>query len=401
MSARDSDGSGGAIKPETAAVRTQVGTSPQREHSVPLFLTSSFVFDDSEEMRAAFADEISRNIYSRFTNPNVAELSEKIRILEGAEAGLSTATGMAAVFATFGALLSSGDHLLACRSLFGSTHTILTKILPRWGITHSYFDAADPDSWAAHVRPNTKLVFAETPTNPAVDLVDLERLGALCAERDLLLAVDNCFATPILQRPIDFGAHLSIHSATKFIDGQGRVMGGIVAGRTDLVKQIFDFARATGPALSPFNAWVLSKSVETLAVRMERHSENAMTVARWLEAQKGVTDVRYPFLPSHPQYEIAKRQMTGGGAIVAFKLPGGLQQGRDFLDALQMCSLTANLGDTRTIASHPTSTTHAKLTEEERLAQGITPGLVRLSVGLEHPDDVIADLAQALERSKG
>jgi O-succinylhomoserine sulfhydrylase len=231
--------------------------------------------------------------------------------------------------------------------------------------------------------------------------VDLECLGALCAERDLLLAVDNCFATPILQRPIEFGAHLSIHSATKFIDGQGRVMGGIVVGRSDLVKQIFDFARATGPALSPFNAWVLSKSVETLALRMERHSENATAVARWLEKQTGVTDVRYPFLPSHPQYDVATRQMSGGGAIVTFRLPGGLEQGRRFLDALDMCSLTANLGDTRTIASHPSSTTHAKLTEVERLAVGITPGLVRISVGLEHPVDVIADLAQAIEQSAG
>jgi O-succinylhomoserine sulfhydrylase len=392
---------GGPRRPETVAVRTQVEVTPQKEHSVPLYLTSSFVFDSAEEMRAAFADEISRNIYSRFTNPNAAELAEKIRLLEGAEAGLSTATGMAAVFATFGALLSSGDHLLACRSLFGATHTILTKILPRWGIAHSYFDAADPDSWAAQVRPNTRLVFAETPTNPAVDIVDLERLGALCAERGLLLAIDNCFATPVLQRPLEFGAHLSIHSATKFIDGQGRVMGGIVVGRADLVKQIFDFARATGPALSPFNAWVLSKSVETLALRMERHSENAMTVARWLETQEGVLEVRYPFLPSHPQHAVAKRQMTRGGAILAFKLPGGFEQGRRFLDALAMCSVTANLGDTRTIASHPSSTTHARLTEEERLAVGITPGLVRISVGLEHPDDVIADLSQALERSAG
>lgn len=389
------------LKPQTSAVRTQVDVTPQREHSVPIFLTSSFVFDDSEEMRAAFADEIDRNIYSRFTNPNVAELSEKIRILEGAEAGHSTATGMAAVFATFGALLSSGDHILACRSLFGSTHTILTKILPRWGITHSYFDAWDPDSWADGVRDNTRLVFAETPTNPAVDLVDLERLCALCAERDLLCVVDNCFATPILQRPLDLGAHLSLHSATKFIDGQGRVMGGVVVGRADLVKEIFDFSRATGPSLSPFNAWVLSKSVETLEIRMEKHSENAATVARWLEEQSGVVDVKYPFLPSHPQYEVAKRQMSGGGALLSFKLPGGLEQGRRFLDAIEMCSLTANLGDTRSIVSHPSSTTHAKLTEEERLAVGITPGLVRISVGLEHPDDVIADIGQALERSAG
>jgi O-succinylhomoserine sulfhydrylase len=387
-------------KPQTEAVRTQAEVSPHREHSVPIYLTSSFVFDDSEEMRAAFADEIDRNIYSRFTNPNVAELAEKIRILEGAEAGHATATGMAAVFATFGALLSSGDHILACRSLFGSTHTVLEKVLPRWGITHTYFDAWDPDSWEEKVQPNTRLVFAETPTNPAVDLVDLERLGALSAERKLILVIDNCFATPVFQRPLDFGAHVSLHSATKFLDGQGRVMGGVVVGRADLIKKIFDFARATGPALSPFNAWVLSKSVETLEVRMEKHSQNAMAVAKWLESQPGVTDVKYPFLPSHPQYEVAKRQMTGGGGLVSFKVEGGLESGRRFMNAVEMCSLTANLGDTRTIVSHPSSTTHAKLAEEERLAVGITPGLVRISVGLEHPDDVIADLRQALEKAK-
>ncbi len=399
MSEKEKKAPGGP-DPQTAAVRTQVDVSSAREHSVPVFLTSSFVFDNAEEMRAAFADEIDRNIYSRFTNPNVAELSEKIRILERAEAGHSTATGMAAVFATFGALLSAGDHILACRSLFGSTHTILTKILPRWGITHSYFDAWDPDSWDEKVQDSTKLVFAETPTNPAVDLVDLERLVALCRKHDLLCVVDNCFATPILQRPLDFGADLSIHSATKFIDGQGRVMGGVVVGRQDLVKPIFDFARATGPSLSPFNAWVLSKSVETLELRMTKHCENAMEVALWIEGQKGVSEVRYPFLPSHPQYEVAKRQMSAGGAILAFKLDGGIEQGKRFLDSIQMCSLTANLGDTRTIVSHPSSTTHAKLTEEERLAVGITPGLVRISVGLEHPDDVIADIRQALSRSR-
>jgi O-succinylhomoserine sulfhydrylase len=351
-------------------------------------------------MRAAFADEIQRNIYSRFTNPNVAELAEKIRILEGAEAGHATATGMAAVFCTFAALLSAGDHLLCCRSIFGATHTMLTKILPRFGIEHSYFDAGDPDSWSGLVRKNTKLIFAETPTNPAVDLVDLERLGALAKKKNVLLAVDNAFATPIHQKPIEFGAHLSVHSATKFIDGQGRVMGGVVVGRADLVKQIFDFARTTGPALSPFNAWILSKSVETLEVRMEKHAENALVVAQWLEGQKGVEDVKYPFLRSHPQYAVAKRQMTGGGAVLSFRLAGGLAQGKRFLDALELCSMTANLGDTRTIASHPSSTTHAKLTEAERLAVNIPPGLVRISVGLEHPDDVIADIAQALKKSK-
>jgi len=386
---------------QTGAVRIQAEVTQHREHSVPIFLTSSFVFDDSEEMRAAFAGENDRNIYSRFTNPNVTELSHKIAHLEGAESGHSMATGMAAVFSTFGALLSSGDHIVACRSLFGSTHTILTKILPRWGISHTYIDAWDPDAWPGAVQDNTKLIFVETPTNPAVDLVDLERLGALAKASGAILAVDNCFATPILQRPIDFGAHLSIHSATKFIDGQGRVMGGVVVGQADLVKEIFDFCRATGPALSPFNAWVLSKSVETLALRMERHSQNALVIAEWLETQRDVSAVRYPFLPSHPQYEVAKRQMSGGGAVVAFTLDGGLEQGKRFLDSVEMCSLTANLGDTRSIVSHPSSTTHAKLSEEERQAVRITPGLVRISVGLEHPTDVIADVEQALEKSRG
>ncbi|MGD2046437.1 MAG: O-succinylhomoserine sulfhydrylase [Gemmatimonadota bacterium] len=388
-------------KPQTEAVRIQAEVGPHREHAVPIFATSSFVFDGSDEMRAAFAGDIDRNIYSRFTNPNVAELSEKIAMLEGAEAGHSVATGMAAVFATFGALLSSGDHIVACRSLFGSTHSVLTKVLRRWGIEHTYIDAWDPDSWPEAVQDNTKLVFVETPTNPAVDLVDLERLAALAKECGAILAVDNCFATPILQRPIELGADLCIHSATKFIDGQGRVLGGVVVGPADLVKDIFDFCRATGPALSPFNAWILSKSVETLELRMEKHCQNALEIAKWLEAQDGVADVRYPFLPSHPQYEVAKRQMTGGGAVVAFQLEGGLEQGKRFLDSIEMCSLTANLGDTRTIVSHPSSTTHAKLSEEERQAVRITPGLVRVSVGLEHPDDVVADLAQALERSRG
>jgi O-succinylhomoserine sulfhydrylase len=386
-------------RPQTWAVRAQVEESSHHEHSVPIFVTSSFVFEDSEEMRAAFAGELDRNIYARFTNPNVEELSEKIRRLEGAEAGHSLATGMAAVFATFGALLSSGDHILACRSLFGSTHTILTKILPRFGITHTYVDAADPDSWPGEILENTRMIFVETPTNPAVDLVDLEWLGGLVADRDLILVVDNCFATPILQRPLEFGAHLSLHSATKYLDGQGRVMGGVVVGGKDLLQKIHDFSRATGPSLSPFNAWVLSKSVETLEVRMEKHSENALAVAQWLEGRAGVSSVRYPFLPSHPQHEIARRQMSSGGGILSFIVEGGLEQGKRFMDSVKLCSLTANLGDTRTIVTHPTTTTHAKLTEEEREAVGITPGLIRISVGLEDVRDVIEDVEQALDAS--
>jgi O-succinylhomoserine sulfhydrylase len=386
--------------PQTRSVRIQAERSPHKEHAVPLFLTSSFVFDDAEEMRAAFADEVARPIYSRFTNPNVQEFVDRLCALEGAEAGCATATGMAAVFATFAALCSSGDHILSGRAVFGATHTMLTKILPRFGITHTYADLGDLDSWAGAVTKRTKLVYVETPTNPGVDVVDLEWLGKFSRERGLVLVVDNCFATPVITRPIEYGADLSLHSATKFIDGQGRVLGGIVVGKKQLTDEIFQFCRTTGPALSPFNAWLLSRSLETLEVRMQRHSENALEVARFLEGRADVSDVRYPLLPSHPQYAAARKQMKWGGGIVAFKVEGGAARGRAFLDAIGMCSLTANLGDSRTIVSHPASTTHARMTEEERLAVGITPGLVRVSVGLEAPRDVIADLEQALDRSR-
>jgi O-succinylhomoserine sulfhydrylase len=388
-------------RPPTRAVRIQADLSQHREHSVPLYLTSSFVFDDAEEMRATFADEIRGNIYSRFTNPNVAELAEKLRLMEGAEAGHAVASGMAAIFATFAALLSAGDHIVACRSVFGSTHRIVSKILPRLGITYTYVDAGEPAAWEPAVRENTRMVFVETPTNPALDLVDLAWLGEITRRRGLILAVDNCFSTPVLQRPIEHGADLVIHSATKFIDGQGRVLGGAVVGREDLVGEIFAFCRATGPALSPFNAWVLSKSLETLHLRMERHSATALELAKWLEGRPGVASVRYPYLPSHPQHELAKRQMSAGGGVVTFTIEGGIERGRRFLDAIEMCSLTANLGDTRTIVTHPASTTHAKLAEEERSAVGITPGLIRISVGLEDPADIRDDLSQALEKAIG
>ena len=386
--------------PQTRSIRMQAARSPHKEHAVPVFLTSSFVFDDAEEMRAAFADEIERPIYSRFTNPNVQELVDRLCAMEGAEAGCATATGMAAVFATFAALCGTGDHILSCRAVFGATHTLLTKILPRFGITHTYVDVEDTAAWDRAVTPATKLIYVETPTNPGVDVVDLEWLGRFARERGLILVVDNCFATPVIQRPIEFGADLSLHSATKFIDGQGRVLGGVVVGRKQLVDQIFQFCRTTGPALSPFNAWLLSRSLETLEVRMQRHSESALEVARFLECRPDVSDVRYPLLPSHPQHAAAKRQMKWGVGIVAFKVAGGSARGRAFLDAIEMSSLTANLGDTRTIVSHPASTTHARMTEEERLAVGITPGLVRVSVGLEAVGDVIADLERALDRSR-
>ncbi len=384
----------------TKAVRIRTKQSSQKEHSTPLFMSSSFPFDTAGEMRAAFADEIGVNIYSRFSNPNVQEFTDRLCALEGAEAGYGTASGMAAIFASMVTFLSKGDHLISCRNIFGATHTMITKYLSKWGIEHSYFDADKPEQIEKLIRKTTKMIFVETPTNPGLDIVDLEKIGKIAKKHKLIFNVDNCFATPIFQRPIEFGADLVTHSATKFLDGQGRAVGGAVVGRKDLINEIYLFCRCTGPALSPFNAWILSKSLETLEVRMDRHASNALALAKWLEKQTGISEVKYPFLPSHPQYKIAKKQMSSGGGLVAFTLKGGQKQGQKFQDALKMCSLTANLGDTRTIVAHPSSTTHAKLTEAERLAAGVTPGLVRVSVGLEHIDDIIADIEQALKKSK-
>ena len=386
------------LHPITKAIRTQTERTNEGEHSTPLFLTSSFCFDNAEDMRAAFADETDDNIYSRFSNPGVSEFIDKMVELEGAEAGVATSTGMSAVFATFMALLKKGDHLLSCNAVFGSTHNIIKKYLPNYGIECSYVSADKPEEWEAAIRPNTKMIYLETPTNPGLDIIDLEFVAALAKKHNLILNVDNCFATPVNQRPIDFGAHLVLHSATKWIDGQGRVLGGVIVGDKELINEIYLFTRNTGPALSPFNAWVLSKSLETLDVRMERHAKNALQIATALENHPKLSWLKYPYLKSHPQYNIAVKQMKNGGGIVCFELKGGLESGRNFLNSLQMLSLTANLGDTRSIASHPASTTHGKLTEEERLEVNITPGLIRISVGLEYADDILNDILQALEK---
>lgn len=383
---------------ETNAIRNQLERTQFLEHSVPLYLTSSFVFEDVEDMRASFAEEKERNIYSRFSNPNTGELVQKICQMEGAEDGFAFATGMAAVYSTFAALLNSGDHIVSAGSVFGSTHTLFTKYFPKWNITTSYFDVNKPETIESFIQPNTKILYAESPTNPAVDIIDLEVLSTLAKKHNLILVIDNCFATPYLQKPIHFGADLVIHSATKLIDGQGRVLGGITVGKTDLIREIYLFSRNTGPALSPFNAWVLSKSLETLAVRVEKHCENALKVAEFLENNPNVLSVKYPFLKSHPQYEVAKKQMKLGGNVVAFEVKGGIEAGRSFLNKIKLCSLSANLGDTRTIVTHPASTTHSKLTAEERLAVSITDGLVRVSVGLETVQDIINDLDQALTK---
>jgi O-succinylhomoserine sulfhydrylase len=405
------------MKKQTKAIRIQTKKSPNREHSVPLYLTSSFAFESAEQGKALFEETEEGNIYSRFSNPNVTEFVDKVCMLENAEDGIATGTGMAAVFASMAGLLKSGDHIVACRALFGSAHQIITQILSKWGITHTYVDATATEAeWEAAIqgnpttgtasagtperdRPVARMVYLETPSNPGLELVDLTMLARLKAKYNFILNVDNCFATPILQTPIDLGADLSIHSATKFMDGQGRVLGGIVVGSKELIQPIRFFARHTGPSLSPFNAWVLSKSLETLELRMERHCRNAQQLAEALEALPDVDRVLYPFLPSHPQYELAKEQMSAGGAIVTIELAGGFERVNAFFDALQIPTLSSNLGDSRTIVTNPNTTTHAKLKPEEKAALGITPGLIRISVGLEAIDDLIEDFTQAIEKS--
>jgi O-succinylhomoserine sulfhydrylase len=382
---------------QSKLIRARVDQTKNNEHASPLFLTSSFTFDNAEDMRAAFADETDANIYSRFSNPNVKEFVDRLCILENAEAGFATASGMSAVFGSFMALLKKGDHLLSCNAVFGSTHTVISKYMPKYGINYSYLGTnATEAEWEAAITPNTKMIYLESPTNPGLDILDIAMISRVAKKHNIILNVDNCFATPIGQTPIDLGADLVVHSATKWIDGQGRVLGGAVVGRKDLIHEIYLFCRSTGPSMSPFNAWVLSKSLETLEVRMDRHCSNAHYIAEKLEGNDKINFVKYPFLTSHPQHAIAKAQMKNGGGVVCFELKGGIEAGRKFLNQIKMLSLTANLGDSRSIASHPASTTHAKLSEAERQATGITPGLIRISVGLEHRDDILADILQAL-----
>ena len=389
------------MKEQSKLIRKQAPRSQNREHSVPLYLTSSFIFDDAEQGRAIFADEIQGNIYSRYSNPNTTEFIDKVCELEGAEAGLAFSSGMAGIFASLAGLLKSGDHILACRSIFGSTHQLLNQLFPRWGITFTYVDAAKPEEWEAAIKPETRMIFLETPSNPGLELVDLEWLGGFKKKYpNIIINVDNCFATPYLQKPIPYGIDLVSHSATKYFDGQGRVLGGVVVGRAYLIKELMFFIRHTGPAMSAFNAWIFSKGLETLTIRMDRHCSSALKLAEMLESHPAVELVRYPHLPSHPQYELAKRQMKQGGGIVTFIVKGGFSQAQRFLDALKMISISSNLGDARTIATHPASTTHSKLSEDERAAIGIQPGSIRISVGLEDAEDILNDIAQALDNSK-
>ena len=381
---------------ETKAIRAQMERSDNNEHSTPLYLTSSFVFDTADDMRAAFNDESDDFIYSRYSNPNLNEFVNKVCLLENAEAGVSFGSGMAAIYTTFMALLKSGDHLISCSSVFGATHAIFTKYFPKLNISHSYFNTNNVLAIEKLIKPETKFIYLETPTNPAIELIDLEVVSAIAKKHKLLLIVDNCFATPYLQQPIKYGADLVLHSATKYMDGQGRVLGGITVGKKDLINDIYLFGRLTGPSMSPFNAWVLSKSLETLALRMDRHCENALYIAQQLEGHEQLENVSYPFLPSHPNYTIAKKQMKAGGGIITITMKGGYEAAKTFLDKLQMIKISPNLGDARSIVTHPASSTHCKLSEEERLTVGIKPGLIRISIGLENKEDILNDLLNAL-----
>jgi len=388
-------------KEQSKIIREQAQRSNIREHSVPLYLTSSFIFDSAEQGRAVFAEEEEAMVYSRYANPNTTEFINKVCLLEGAEAGLAFGSGMGAIFACFAGFIESGDHIVSSRAIFGSTHQLFTQLFPRWGVTTTYVDAINPEEWEIAIQPNTKFIFLESPSNPGLELVDLEWLGGLKKKYpNIIFAIDNCFATPYLQKPLQYGFDLSIHSATKYMDGQGRVLGGVIVGKQELMDKLMFFIRHTGPAMSAFNAWVLSKSIETLGLRMDRHCSNALALAETLEKHDEILDVKYPFLPSHPQYELAKKQMKAGGGIVTIEVKGGKERAFKFLDALKMILYTSNLGDSRSIATHPGTTTHSKLKEEEREKLGIRPGTIRLSIGIEDQEDIIEDILQALEASR-
>ena len=385
---------------ETQAIRTQMEQTPQREHSSPLYLTSSFTFDSAQQGADLFSGENQGNLYSRFSNPNTDELARKLALLEHTEAGIATATGMAAVFGALMPHLKQGDHVVVSKAIFGNSLHVISQILPNYGISYTLVDVDNNRAWEQALQKNTKLLFVETPSNPTLKLADLSFLGKLCRANKLLFCVDNCFATPYLQQPARFGADLIIHSATKYIDGQGRVLGGAIVGTQAAVEVCYQFLRRTGASLSPFNAWVLSKSLETLALRMDRHCENARQVYNFLKNHPEVKQVYYPFGKENPQLALAQKQMLQGGGLVGCELKGDAQRGARFLNALQLHSLTANLGDVRSIATHPASTTHSKLTPHQQTEVGITPGYIRFSVGLEHSTDIIYDIEQALDNSK-
>ena len=382
---------------DTLAVRAGQTRTPEGEHAEPVFTTSSYVFASAAEAAARFSDEKPGNIYSRFTNPTVRTFEQRLAAMEGAESCVATASGMSAILSTCLGLLKSGDHIVSSRSIFGSTTMLFTNFLAKLGIETSFVELANIDDWAGAIRPETRLMFMETPSNPLTELADIRQLSDLAHQNDILLVVDNCFCTPALQRPISLGADIVIHSATKFLDGQGRCVGGAVAGPQDLVgEQIFGFLRTAGPSMSPFNAWVFLKGLETLSLRMKAHSANALKLAQWLEQQPQVKRVFYPGLESHTQHGLAKRQQSGFGGLLSFELKGGKEAGWKLIDDTRLISITANLGDTKSTITHPASTTHNRLTAEQRQQSGIVDGLIRIAVGLEDIEDLQNDLARGM-----
>jgi O-succinylhomoserine sulfhydrylase len=382
---------------DTRAVRAGQVRTCEGEQSEPIFATSSYTFRNAAEAAARFAGTEPGNIYSRFTNPTVRTFERRLAALEGGEACVATSSGMAAILATCMALLKAGDHIVSSRSIFGTTTMLFQNYLAKLGIETSYVALSDPDAWERALRPNTRLLFLETPSNPLTEIADVAALARLARSRGCILAVDNCFCTPALQRPLALGADIVIHSATKYLDGQGRCVGGAVVGGAQLVgTEVFGFLRTAGPTMSPFNAWVFLKGLETLSLRMRAHSANALELAHWLEEQPGVLRVHHPWLGSHPQHELARCQQRGGGGIVAFELAGGQAAAWRLIDATRLISITANLGDAKTTITHPATTTHGRLSAEARTACGISDGLLRVAVGLEDVDDVKADLARGL-----
>ncbi|MDR4518761.1 MAG: O-succinylhomoserine sulfhydrylase [Nitrosomonas sp.] len=386
------------LKPETLALRTGINRSQFNEHSEPIYLTSSFVFDNAAQAAARFSGEESGNIYSRFTNPTVTALEERLAAMEGAETCVATSTGMSAILSCVMGLLSAGDHIVASQSLFGATVNLFNNILKKFNVETTFVSATDISAWEAAVKPNTKLFFLETPSNPLTEVSEISALAHVAKKSGAWLVVDNCFCTPILQKPLDLGADIVIHSATKYLDGQGRVLGGAVLGRRDLMMEggVYGFLRTAGPTLSAFNAWVILKGLETLKVRMDAHSRNAMQMAQWLEAHPNIERIFYPGLPSHPQYELAKRQQNTGGGIVSFEVKGGKEAAWRVIDNTKLVSITANLGDAKTTLTHPATTTHGRISQEARDAAGITDGLLRIAVGLEAVEDIQNDLARGL-----
>jgi len=385
------------LQPETLAVRAGTQRSQFNEHSEAMFLTSSFVFGSAAEAAARFSGAEPGPIYARFTNPSVSMFEDRLAALEGAERCVAFASGMAAILATVMGLMKAGEHVVASRSIFGSTVQLFSNILGRFGVETTFVSPTDPEEWRAALRPNTRLFFVESPSNPLTEVSDIRALADIAHAAGAWLAVDNCFCTPILQRPLDLGADIIIHSATKYLDGQGRVLGGAVLGKKDLMEGVYTFLRTAGPTLSAFNAWVLHKGLETLGLRMQAHSAHALELATWLEAHPKVTRVLYPGLPSHPQHELAMRQQKTGGGIVAFEVVGGKDAAWKVIDATRLMSITANLGDTRTTITHPSSTTHSRMTPEQRAAAGIGDGLIRIAVGLEAVVDLQNDLARGLD----